>query len=221
MKATLPQIRNTSIREQTLGTLREAILAGELRPGHSLTEMDLSRQLGVSRAPIREALRILNSEGLVETIPYRGTSVRRLRKADIEEIYSLRILLETFALERVMQGDEQTDFAPLRALVDAMVAAGAGGDISEVNARDREFHDALIEMSQHSLLIMLWQTVTMKLRQIMALIERRQEDLTAIARSHLPLLEAMEAGDGARAKELLRQHISSVGDLIAEEWPEA
>jgi DNA-binding GntR family transcriptional regulator len=72
MKPNLPQIKNMSIREQSLDTLREAILSGELKPGQSLTEMDLSRQLGVSRAPIREALRILNSEGLVETIPYHG-----------------------------------------------------------------------------------------------------------------------------------------------------
>ena len=110
MKPNLPQIKNLSMQEQTLDTLREAILTGELKPGQSLIEMDLSRQLGVSRAPIREALRILNSEGLIETIPYHGTTVRRLSKADIEEIYSMRSLLETFAVEQVIRGAQPRTF---------------------------------------------------------------------------------------------------------------
>ena len=220
MKPNLPQIKNMSIREQSLDTLREAILSGELKPGQSLTEMDLSRQLGVSRAPIREALRILNSEGLVETIPYHGTTVRRLTKVDIEEIYSLRILLETYAMERVIETCEPADLRCLRQMVDGMVTAGDIGDLKAVNALDRDFHDALIEMSGHHLLQSMWQMVAMKVRQVMALVNRRNTDLTQIARNHLPLLDAMEAGDVARASEILRGHVASAGDLIAEDWVE-
>ena len=98
MNANLPQIKNMSIREQTLDRLREA-------------------------------LRILNSEGLVETIPYHGTSVRPLTKVDIEVIYSMRILLKTYALERVIQAADRANLARLRAVVDAMVSAGASGDL--------------------------------------------------------------------------------------------
>ncbi len=220
MMSSLPQIKNLSIREQSLDTLREAILSGELKPGQALTEMDLSRQLGVSRAPIREALRILNSEGLVETIPYHGTTVTRLSKDDIEEIYSMRILLETFALERVMAAGDSAQFQQLRALVADMVSAGDRGDLSAVNALDRDFHDALIEMSGHQLLATMWQTVAMKVRQVMALVNRRNTDLTQIAHNHLPLLDAMEAGELALAQDILRGHIATAGDLIAEDWAE-
>lgn len=220
MQPNLPQIKNMSIREQSLDTLREAILSGELKPGQALTEMDLSRQLGVSRAPIREALRILNSEGLVATIPYHGTTVTRLIKDDIEEIYSMRILLESYALERVMAAGEPGQFKRLRDLVEGMVSAGNRGDLSAVNALDRDFHDALIEMSGHHLLAAIWQTVAMKVRQVMALVNRRNTDLTQIAHNHLPLLDAMEAGDSMRARELLRGHIATAGDLIAEDWAE-
>ncbi len=220
MKPNLPQIKNMSIREQSLDTLREAILSGELKPGQALTEMDLSRQLGVSRAPIREALRILNSEGLVETIPYHGTTVRRLTRVDIEEIYSLRILLETYAMERVIEAGQPADFRWLREKVRGMVTAGDSGDLKAVNALDRDFHDALIEMSGHHLLQSMWQMVAMKVRQVMALVNRRNTDLTQIARNHLPLLEAMEAGDVTGATETLRGHIASAGDLIAEDWVE-
>ena len=218
MKPNLPQIKNLSIREQTLDTLREAILTGELKPGHSLIEMDLSRQLGVSRAPIREALRILNSEGLIETIPYHGTTVRRLMRTDIEEIYSMRSLLETFALEQVIRAGNPDHLRRLRDTLDDMILAGRANDINRVNMLDRDFHDALIEMSDHSLLLSLWQTVTMKVRQVMALVNRRNADLTQIARNHLPLLEAMEGGDIPGASALLRAHIATAGDLVAEDW---
>ena len=127
MKSNLPQIRNMSIREQSLDSLREAILSGELKPGQALTEMDLARQLGVSRAPIREALRILNSEGLVETIPYRGTTVTRLSRVDIEEIYSMRMLLESYALERVMAAGDPALYQQLRGMVGEMISAGDRG----------------------------------------------------------------------------------------------
>ncbi len=220
MNTVLPQIKNLSIREQSLDTLREAILSGELKPGQALTETDLARQLGVSRAPIREALRILNSEGLVETIPYHGTTVRRLTKTDIEEIYSMRILLETYAMEQVIQKCEPADLRRLRDIVDRMVNAGDAGDLIAVNAYDRDFHDALIEMSEHHLLHSMWLMVAMKVRQVMALVNRRNTDLTQIARKHLPLLEAMEAGDVAGAKTILSLHIATAGDLIAEDWVE-
>ena len=220
MRPNLPQIKNMSIREQTLDTLRDAILSGELKPGQALTEMDLSRQLGVSRAPIREALRILNSEGLVETIPYHGTTVSRLTKEDIEEIYGMRILLESYAMERVIAVGDAEAMGRLRAMVDGMVRSGDSGDLKTVNELDRDFHDALIEMGAHTLLLSMWQMVAMKVRQVMALVNRRNTDLTQIARNHLPLLDAMEAGDVARAQEILRGHIASAHDLIAEDWVE-
>ena len=218
MKPNLPQIKNLSMQEQTLDTMREAILTGELKPGQSLIEMDLSRQLGVSRAPIREALRILNSEGLIETIPYHGTTVRRLSKSDIEEIYSMRSLLETFAVEQVIRARNPEYLQRLRDKVEQMILAGRDNNINTVNILDRDFHDALIDMSGHSLLLSMWQTVAMKVRQVMALVNRRNTDLTQIARNHLPLLAAMERGDVPRAVELLQKHIASAGDLAAEDW---
>lgn len=218
MKPNLPQIKNISIREQTLDTLREAILTGELKPGDTLTEMDLSKQLGVSRAPIREALRILNSEGLVETIPYHGTTVRRLTRVDIEELYSMRVLLETFAVEQIIQANDEEHIPTLMNFVDRMEKAGKANNLKLVNEIDRDFHDTLIEMSGHSLLMSMWQMVAMKVRQVMALRNQQNTDLTQIARNHLPLLDAMQKGDLDQTKALLQEHIASVGDLIAEDW---
>lgn len=218
MKPNLPQIKNTSIREQTVDTLRDAILTGELKPGQTLTETVLSEQLGVSRAPVREALRILNTENLVETIPYHGTTVRRLTKTDIEEIYSMRSLLEVFAVEQIVKAKNPEHIIWLRQNYEQMIEAGNRNDINTVNELDRSFHDQLIGMSGNSLLVSIWQTVAMKVRQVMALVNRRNSDLTQIARNHLPLIDAIEAGDLVTAKALLHTHIASAGDLIAEDW---
>ena len=218
MKPNLPQIKNISIREQTVDALREAILTGELKPGQSLIEMDLSKQLGVSRAPIREALRMLNSEGLVETIPYHGTTVGRLTKDDIEDLYSMRILLEAFALERIINMNDNEHIEILKELYERMIEAGTRNDLKAVNEIDREFHDAIISMSGHKLLELMWQMVAMKVRQVMALRNMRNSDLTQIARNHLPIIEAIRVSDIVEAKRLLREHIASAGDLISEDW---
>ncbi|MGB1288986.1 MAG: GntR family transcriptional regulator [Aggregatilineales bacterium] len=221
MKMNLPQIKNLSIREQTLDTLRDAILTAELKPGETLTEMTIADQLGVSRAPVREALRILNSEGLVETVPYHGTTVRKLTRTDIEELYSMRILLETFAVEQIIRLGDPIHIDRMRDNYEQMVVAGTENNLKLVNEIDREFHDMLIQMSGHSLLNTMWLTVAMRVRQVMALRNMRNTDLTQIARNHLPLIAAIEHKDLPEAKRILHEHIASAGDLIAEDWHEA
>ncbi len=215
---TLHQLKTQSIHEQTLDVIRNAILNGEFKPGYVLTETEIASQLGVSRAPIREALRILNTEGLVETIPYHGSSVRLLSKNDIHELYSMRITLETFALKQIIAQSNPDHVAKLRDLYEQMEQAGKAKDIKAVNTIDREFHDDLIGMSNHGLLQSIWQTVAMRVRQVMALRNRRNSDLTQIARNHIPIIDAIEAGDEALAIRLLEQHIESAGDLMVEGW---
>ena len=214
----IQQIKSKSLRERTLDMLREAILSAELRPGESLVETELAKQLGVSRAPIREALQILDKEGLVAIVPYHGTTVRRMTRTDIEELYSMRQLLECFALRRMMAQQRPEHVQTLRAHYEAMLVAGQANDMKQVNELDRVFHNDLIDMSGHSLLITMWQAVAMRVQQVMALRNRRNADMSQIARNHLPIIEAIEAGDVETAVTLLQAHIASTGDLIAESW---
>lgn len=198
--------------------LREAILSGELRPGDPLVETDLAKQLGISRAPVREALQILGKEGLVDIRSYHSTTVRRMTRTDIEELYSMRTLLECFALRRMMARANPDDVATLRAHYDVMLTAGQAQNIKRMNELDRAFHNDLIALSGHSLLISMWQTVAMRVQQVMALRNRRNTDVTQIARNHLPIIEAIEAGEVEQAVRLLQDHIATTGDLIAEAW---
>lgn len=217
-KRSLKPIRSKSLREHTVDMLREAILLGELKPGEQLIETDLSERLGVSRAPIREALQILNKEGLVEIVPYHGTSVRKLTKRDIEETYSMRILLETFAVRRLIAERNPAHIQALRAAYDEMLQAATAQDMKRMNLVDRAFHTSLIEMCNHTLLSSMWQPVTMKVRQIMALRTVYNTDIMQIAHSHLPIIEAIAAADEVAAIPLVEKHIVTAGYLIVEDW---
>ncbi len=215
---TLNHIENRSLRDRVLDALREAIITGEFKPGQPLIETDLATSLGVSRAPLREALQILSTEGLAETVPYHGTTVRHLTKADIEELYSLRSVLETFAIRRMIDQHDPEHVLRLRQCFEKMLAAAEANDIKRVNQIDREFHDTLIELSGHSLLLTSWNVVSMRVRQVMALLNRRNSDLKRIAYNHVPIIDAIEASDIDKAIELIKAHVAASGDLIAEGW---
>jgi DNA-binding GntR family transcriptional regulator len=221
LPAQLNHIENKSRREQIIDILREAIVSGELKPGQSLIETEIAAQLGVSRAPLREAFQALSHEGLVETLPYRGTIVRKLELADIEELYSFRSLLEEFALRRVIERRNPDDVDLLRQHFRNMLEAAERDDVRQVNMIDREFHDALIELSGHRLLQASWQTVSLRVRQVMSLRNRQNRDLTRVAYNHVPIIDAIARWEGDEAARLLREHIASAGDLLAEMWDDA
>jgi DNA-binding GntR family transcriptional regulator len=216
--SSLQHINNRPLRERVSDMLRDAIVTGELKPGQQLVEMEFASQLGISRAPLREALQILSREGLVETVPYKGTVVRTLTRTDIEELYSLRSVLECFAVRRVVLRGDPDDVVKLRRCYDDMLAAAERSDLKAVNLIDRQFHDTLIEISQHQLLAMVWNVVSLRVRQVMALRNERNPDIRQIAYNHLPIIDAIAAGDETLAVTLLQQHVASSGDLMAEDW---
>lgn len=217
-QGSLHHIDNKPLRERVLDTLREAIVTGELKPGQSLVENDLAAQLGVSRAPLREAFQTLSREGLIELLPYRGTVVRKLTKQDIEELYSLRNVLEQFAIRRIITAQQDDDIAVLNRIFHDMLAAAQAGDLKALNLIDRRFHDGLITCSRHDLLVATWSIVNLRVRQVMALCNRRYSDLTEIAYNHVAIIEAIAARDEAKAFALIEAHVFSARDLIVEMW---
>jgi DNA-binding GntR family transcriptional regulator len=218
MAGRLGTLQNKPLRERVVEILRDAILSAELKPGQALIETELAAQLGISRAPLREALQQLNAEGLIEMVPYHGASVKSLTLSDIEELYSLRMLLETFAARRIIERNDAAAAATLRDVFERMLAASETGDVRQVSVIDREFHDALISLSEHSLLQSTWSVVSLRVRQVMALRNRRNSDIRQIAYNHLPIIEAIEQQNSAEAVRLLETHIASAGDLVAEGW---
>ncbi len=217
----MPQISEIQVksrREHIADMLREAILDGELKPGEALIESDLANVFKVSRAPLREALQVLTTEGLVEVFPYHGTIVRTLTAKDIEELYSLRTVLETFAVQRVIERADTAAVEQLTEIYAAMHQAAMAGDLKSVSREDRSFHTTLIKLSQHDLLLTMWHMVYNRVRQVMVLRNQKNRDPVQIAANHVPILDAIAARDLPLAITLIQKHAASAADLVLEDW---
>jgi len=217
----LGEISNVPLGERIAEQLREQILNGNLPPGFPLVEVTLAAELGVSRAPMREALRILGLDGLVETIPYRGTTVRGLRRRDVEELQRIRTLHEAFAIRRIVERGDPDDTEVLYACCDEMLRLGS--DASDLNRVDERFHATLIERADHTLLSNFWRTIQMQVRQVMGMSNRHIADPAVIAQNHRRIVDAIAAGDAQQASRLIDEHVDEVIELVLQNWtdPEA
>lgn len=208
------EISNVPLRQKIVAALREAILSGELKPGQALIETSLAAQFGVSRAPLREALGSLSKDGLIETIPYRGTTVKTLNRKDAEEIYSLRALHEAFAIERIITRKRDSDIIQLKVIYGHMLKAAEARDIKRLNQEDDNFHRQIILLAEHDMLMSIWERVSLRVRQMMALTNQLQRDPLEVAQNHLPIVRAIAKGDLEKAIRLIQSHVTSAKALI-------
>ncbi|ABD57050.1 GntR family transcriptional regulator [Jannaschia sp. CCS1] len=201
---TIAPIENVPLRVQVADRLRNEILSGRMRPGSGLVETALAEQMNVSRAPIREAIQILENDGLVETIAYKGKRVKPLTAREVAETYSLREVFEVMAVRRVLENKAPVDV--LRTHCDAMKAAADADDFAALVAADEAFHQALIRLADHDLLLVSWKNLYLRIHQIMALRNRDERNLHEVAGNHPPIVEAIAAGDADLAIKLISDH---------------
>ncbi len=202
-----------------LSVIRDSILNGTLRPGQPLVQAEIAAQMNVSRAPIREALRQLEEEGLVESIPYKGTFVSRVTRRDILELYSLRGALESMASRLVISHCRDQDVAELEAIVTRMAEAADAGDLQAVNLADVEFHTQLCVFSDHRHLIRNWKTNINLIRRILSF-RNRLSTPHVVVDMHRPIIEAIRNRDVAAAQRAIEAHCIDSGDALAARWPE-
>jgi len=200
------QARNLTAQDLVLSSLREAILAGALPPGSRLRQERLAGQFGTSRIPVREALRALEHEGLVTSFPYRGFTVTELDADDIEEVYELRILLESHAVRLAVPLMTDEDLTTLEQLYGDMARAQAGE--AQLAARER-FYIRLYSMAGRPRLV----TLIARLRQEVAR-SLRWPTLQHAPEHHERFFEAVRAGDAEGAAAQLASHYRRVAILI-------
>ena len=200
--------------------LRDAIITGDLSPGQRLVEARLATRLGVSRAPIREAIRVLEREGLVQSIPRRGSAVAMLSKEDVREIYGLRAALECAAVREVTVRANPELIERLTQLVAEMERGSHDKDRELLAAEDVAFHSAICEMAGNARLLRVWLSIHGQIRLLSRqVIGTVYQDLTPIPHRHELILEAIRAGDANAAEATIREHISSVVDQIMAAFP--
>jgi DNA-binding GntR family transcriptional regulator len=200
------ELETYSLVELAVDRLRRDILSGRTDPGERLVEEQLTRRLGISRAPLREAMRLLAQQGLVEHIPRRGARVATLSDDDVRELYEVRDVLERHAVGTMPPGP---DLSGLRAALDVMRAATEAGDRLELANAHRRFHTEVVRLSGNKQLAALYESVLVRIQLYMAVNMRREAE-TARAEDgvhrHERLFAAVRAGDGPGILTALNEH---------------
>jgi DNA-binding GntR family transcriptional regulator len=204
----LGPVTTPTLVESVAEAIRGSILAGRFAPGERLVEAELARELHVSRGPIREALALLTQDGIVINVPRRGKFVQGFTPRLIDELYSLRRLLEPHAAVLVIARLDAEGERRLEDAVGKIVAAVAAGDAQLLAQRDVAFHDLLYELADHELLQRAWlENIAGKLRILLNVTTATLSALADAERQHRKLLDSILARDEKTARMRLEAHI--------------
>lgn len=198
-----------SLAELATDQLRDMIFSGELLPGERLVEDRLSTRMGVSRPPLREALKNLEHDGLVQRLPRGGTAVRSLTQHDVYEIYTLRADLERLALELAMPDPDPARLQVCRSAVAAMREAAELGDEAAMTRTGLHFHLCLVALAGHQRVEKTYRSMALQMQLCMVLnndARRDLEDLHQHVDRHQQILDVVETGDADAAVTALREH---------------
>lgn len=188
-----------TVVEAVVQSLSQLIMSGELKPGDRLIEERLTERFGVSRPPLREALRILQRDGVVASQPRRGFIVMPITADDVREIYSLRFALERLAVELAVPVTDPTRLQPMRDALEQMRVAAEQGDQDAILEANERFHQALVSLPAHSRLTRAYESMRMQLQFCMAynlrFRRRLYDEPDDVVRRHRSLLARIEEGD--------------------------
>lgn len=201
-------------------SLRDAIISGQLKPGQPLLQAKLAAQFGVSRAPLREALNRLEEEGFVKTTPYKGSVVAPLTHQNVDEIRSLRKMLEEYAGQLLVARMDAADLREIEAIYARMADAAGRGDIDGVDREDLALHEKMCALSGHSLLIEVWNRYANHFRRVLTFTNRVNHDLHLIVKMHEPLLAALRARDREALRDFYENRATDLTPYLPVTWQE-
>jgi DNA-binding GntR family transcriptional regulator len=208
----LLQPATRSLRQQVASSLRDAILDGSLKPGERMVEEDISQGMHTSRGPLREALRLLEQEGLVMSFPYRGSFVTRISALEVREVLiPLRTTLEGFGFTHAIDNLTDADLTELRVIVGLMAEAARAGDVKGVVETDVAFHGLVVSRSGQPHTTQIWGTIAPRMRAYIYTHLRvampTAQELEHFPIEHQELLDALVSHDRGRVAALLAEHV--------------
>ena len=199
-----------SLTEKAYRAISGAIANLELKPGEALTQDRLAKWLSISRTPVREALRRLEQEGIIQTIPGRGLVVTELTIKDVEDMLEMLRLMDSHAAYLAAQRRTQEQADRLAEVARTLMVAAEQHDVDGWSAADRPYHEIVLAASGNQLLRQSIQDVRRRLHRITINSGTRPERLLACTREHLAVAEAIVQGDAEGAAERMRQHIDAM-----------
>jgi len=194
--------------------IRAAIIDGRLEPGRRLKEEELARELGISRTPVREALLVLQTEGLLESAPNRGATVRTYEAADLDDLYQLRALLEGFAARRAAARISAADLDRLRESCERFVALRAEDDVTDLVRENLSFHNVILEAAGSERLVQMVRKVIELPLVYRSYVWYSPEQKLISEHYHRQLTAALTAHDAERAELVMKEHILEARDFL-------
>jgi DNA-binding GntR family transcriptional regulator len=209
-------IPRRSLHGELANLLRDMMVNGELKPGEKVSEQALCARFGVSRTPLREALKVLAAEGLLILSPNRGASVARVTPQEIDELFPIMGALEALAGEIACTRITPAQLAKLREMHEAMVEHYRHGESAPYLRLNRALHEKIFEIAGNHALTQMYQTLMVRIHAVRFIAKKSPERWKEAIEDHDRMMEALTARDGARLGAVLREHLRHKAGMVHE-----
>jgi len=215
MKKTLG--KHLTLREKILETIRDAIMTGALKPGEKVAEPDLAERFGISRTPIREAFRQLESEGYLTVIPRKGAVVTSFSPRDVEEFYTIKSILEGYAARRACEKLSAKEIEKLRSINERLRHLAEEGDVKHFFRVHNDFHDLFLRAADNEKLYVLVSNLVRKFERLRYASLSLPGRMKISVQEHDKIIDAFVKRDADRAETLVRKNAEYGGKVLMQE----
>ena len=213
----VPIVR-ASLHEELVARLRDLIVEGELTPGARVPERTLCQRFGVSRTPLREALKVLASDGLLELLPNRGATVARLTAADLDEMFPVMGALEALAGELACARIGDAELAEIRALHYQMALHHTRGELPQYFGLNQRIHEAIMDAARNATLSRMYRSLAGRIRRARYVANMSQARWDQAVAEHEAILAALEKRDGPALAQMLERHLRNKCETVKESF---
>lgn len=214
MSRTQSLVSRSTLTRQIYGLLLNQILNGVLRPGERLVESEIAASVGTSRGPVREAIGLLERDGLVRSDPFVGASILKPDDREMVEIYSLRSVLEGYAAALAAERRTAGQIAELRTITAQMRETRGARTVTRLRQLDAQFHGTLVQLADDQQLWQAWDRLRTRVALYLSTVEEAFADGERLARMHDVIVDAVLTGDAAEAERRVRAQLLA----NAAEW---
>ena len=202
------------LRDEVFCTLRDLILKGELKPGDRLMEIHLADKLGVSRTPVREAIKMLEREGLALTIPRRGAQVARMTEKDLSDVLEVRKVLDELAVEKACKNINDEITARLRGAMDEFKKAVSEDDTKTIVEADEAFHRIIYEAADNPRLLSIVDNLKEQMYRFRFEYVREEKNYDKLIDEHQSIVDGLKRGDVHFVKKIMHTHLQNQIDAV-------
>lgn len=197
------------LRDVVFKTLREAILRGDLKPGERLMELQLAAKLGVSRTPIREAIRMLQQEGLAVTIPRRGAEVAAMTEKDMEDVLQVREALEILAVQLASEKITKEQIAELEERLKAFEQAVETAEVKQIAQSDIDFHDLIYTAAENPRLVVLLNNLREQIYRYRVEYLKDEKNYPRLIEEHRQIMQGLKERNEHYVVEMTKKHMDN------------